>query len=203
MDLFLRPISVVGASGLATLEFLGGVGRLLVAAAVASRTALFSKRGLRYGWQNLWAQMDRVGVQSVPIVVLVVGCIGAIITLQIAPILRGYGQEPVVATVNQVAIFRELGPLIGAVVLTGFAGASIAAEIGTMVVGEEIEALTAVAIDPVRYLVVPRVLATAVMMVCLAVCADLAGVVGGMLTAKAFLGINFTSFWAARSSGPS
>ena len=195
MNLVLRPIAALGGFALAVLEFLGGVGHLLADAAVASRAALFGHRAVRYGWQNLWQQMDRVGVQSVPIVSLVLACIGAILALQIAPILRSYGQEKVVAQVNQVAIFRELGPLIGAVVLTGFAGASIAAEIGTMVVGEEIEALTAVAINPVGYLVVPRVIATTVMMVCLAVVGDLAGVVGGMLTAKAFLGMNFVSFW--------
>ncbi len=195
MQLVLRPIAALGNAALSGLSFVGGVGHLLADTSVASRPALLGRRGVKYGWQNLWQQMDRVGVQSVPIVALVVGCIGAIITLQIAPILRGYGQEPAVAQVNQVAIFRELGPLIGAVVLTGFAGASIAAEIGTMVVGEEVEALTAVAIDPVRYLVVPRVIATTVMMVCLAAVADLAGIVGGLVTAKAFLAINFESFW--------
>ena len=190
MPFLLRPITALGHFGLYLLSFLGGVGYLLADAVVASRAALFSRRGMRYGWQNLWLQMDRVGVQSVPIVALVLGCIGSIISLQIAPILRSYGQESQVATVNEVSILRELGPLIGAVVLTGFAGASIAAEIGTMVVGEEIEALTAVAIDPVRYLVVPRVIATTVMMVCLAVVGDLAGLVGGMFTAQVFLGIN-------------
>ncbi len=194
MDLLLRPISAVGGFGLNLLRFLGGLGYLLVDAAAAARSALFSRRGVRYGWQNLWTQMDRVGVQSIPIVALVLACIGAILALQIAPILRNFGQESLVANVNAVAILRELGPLIGAVVLTGFAGASIAAEIGTMVVGEEIEALTAVAIDPIRYLVVPRVIATAVMMVCLAVMGDLSGILGGMFTAQVFLKIDYHNF---------
>src|SRR6266404_5314690 len=138
--------------------------------------ALLSKRGRRLGWQNLWAQMDRVGVQSVPIVGLVLFCIGAILALQMAPILRDYGKIDSVADVISVAIFRELGPLVSAIVLTGFAGASIAAEMGTMVVSEEIEAMEAQAIQPIRFLVLPRVLATAVMMVCVAVVADLTGV---------------------------
>lgn len=194
MDLLFRPISTIGAFTLGLLRFLGGLGYLLADTVAAARVGLFSRKGVRYGWQNLWAQMDRVGVQSIPIVALVLACIGAILALQIAPILRNFGQEPLVANVNAVAILRELGPLIGAVVLTGFAGASIAAEIGTMVVGEEIEALTAVAIDPVRYLVVPRVLATTVMMVCLAVVGDLAGIVGGMLTAQFLLGIDYHNF---------
>ena len=194
MELITRPISAVGAAGRGLVSFLGGLGLLLSDAVVAAREGLFGKRGVRYGWRNLWAQMDRVGVQSIPIVVLVLGCIGAIIALQIAPILRSYGQEKQVAVVNQVAIFRELGPLIGAVVLTGFAGASIAAEIGTMVVGEEVEALTAVAIDPVRYLVVPRVVATTIMMVCLAVVGDLAGIAGGLVTGQVFLHINYHQY---------
>jgi phospholipid/cholesterol/gamma-HCH transport system permease protein len=190
MDVLLRPISALGAAATAALTFVGGLGHLLADTAVAARAGLFSRTGVRFGWQNLWLQMDRVGVQSVPIVMLVLACIGAIMSLQIAPILRSYGQESQVATVNEVSVLRELGPLLGAVVLTGFAGASIAAELGTMVVGEEIEALTAVAIDPIRYLVVPRVIGTTVMMVCLAVMGDLAGLGGGLLTSKLFLGIN-------------
>ena len=79
-------------------------------------------------------------------------------------------------------------------VLSGFAGASIAAELGTMVVSEEIEALEAEAIDPIRFLVVPRVFATTVMMVCIAVVGDLMGIFGGMLTAQFFLGINYHQY---------
>src|SRR5213078_3962952 len=146
----------------------------------ATRLALFSKRGRRLGWSNLWAQMVRVGVKSIPIVSLVLFCIGAILALQMAPILRTFGVLDRVADIISLAIFRELGPLVAAIVLTGFAGASIAAEMGTMVVSEEIEALEAHAINPIRFLVVPRVLATAVMMVCLAVVADLVGMSGGM-----------------------
>jgi len=91
-------------------------------------------------------------------------------------------------------MFRELGPLVSAIVLTGFAGASIAAEIGTMVVSEEVEALEASAIHPVRFLVVPRMLATTVMMVCLAVVGDLMGSIGGMLVSRAFLDVPFIQY---------
>src|SRR5206468_5501375 len=136
--------------------------------------------------QNLWAQMVRVGVKSVPIVVLVLFCIGAILALQMEPTLKQYGAVDRVADIISVAVFRELGPLVSAIVLTGFAGASIAAEVGTMVVSEEIEALEANAIEPTRFLVVPRVIATAIMMVCLAVVGDLMGVLGGLMTCKAF-----------------
>ena len=182
-----RPIRAI-------IEFLGGLTFLLLDTAVTIPGALLSKRGRRLGWQNLWAQMDRVGVQSVPIVALVLFCIGAILALQMAPILRDYGKIDSVADVISVAIFRELGPLVSAIVLTGFAGASIAAEMGTMVVSEEIEALEAHAINPIRFLVVPRVLATTIMMVCIAIVGDTAGIIGGLSVGQWFLGINHQQY---------
>jgi phospholipid/cholesterol/gamma-HCH transport system permease protein len=185
----LRPIRAV-------IEFIGGLSYLLLDALLTIPSALLSKRGRRLGWQNLWAQMDRVGVKSIPIVALVLFCIGAILALQMAPILREYGKVDSVADVISVAIFRELGPLVSAIVLTGFAGASIAAEVGTMVVSEEIEALEAHAINPTRFLVVPRVLATTVMMVCIAIVGDTAGIVGGLTVAQAFLGIGHQQYVA-------
>jgi phospholipid/cholesterol/gamma-HCH transport system permease protein len=194
MRLLFRPITALGASAIRGLEFLGGHGFLLRDTATAVPRALTDKRGRRLGWMNLWAQMVRVGVKSIPIVSLVVFCIGAILALQMEPVLKTYGATSNIADIISVAMFRELGPLVAAIVLTGFAGASIAAEIGTMVVSEEIEALEAGAISPIRFLVVPRVLATTVMMVCLAVVGDLMGVIGGMFTCRAFLGVSLLQY---------
>jgi phospholipid/cholesterol/gamma-HCH transport system permease protein len=195
MNFITRPITLLGAALNESLEFIGGVGYLFFDALLSTRRALVNKRGRRLGWANLWAQMVRVGVKSIPIVCLVLFCIGAILALQIAPILKTYGALPKLADIISIAMFRELGPLIGAIVLTGFAGASIAAELGTMVVSEEIEALEAEAIDPIRFLVVPRVLATIIMMICLAVVADLMGVAGGMVLAKLVLGVSFHQYF--------
>src|SRR5690606_31372156 len=133
----------------------------------------------------------RVGVKSIPIVSLVLFCIGSILALQMAPILKTFGMVSSVADIISVAIFRELGPLVSAIVLTGFAGASIAAELGTMTVSEEIEALHAQAIDPVRFLVLPRVLATTLMMICITVVGDLMGILGGLTMSQLFLGVGF------------
>ena len=184
-----RHISVIGAGTIGLLEFVGGLGYLLLDTAAAVRRGLFSKRGRRMGWRNLFAQMVRVGVRSIPIVSLVLFSIGAILVFQIAPVLKNYGALDRVSDIVSLAIFRELGPLVSAIVLTGFGGASIAAEMGTMVVSEEIEALEAQAIDPIRFLVLPRVLATLVMMVCVAVVGNLMGVFGGMVVASGSLGI--------------
>ena len=185
-----RPILLVGNRALAFLEFIGGIGYILADTASAVPGGLVDKQGRRLGWQNLWAQMVRVGVRSIPIVMLVLFCIGGILALQMSPILKVYGALDKVAFIISIAIFRELGPLVSAIVLTGFAGASIAAELGTMVVSEEIEALTAHAINPIRFLVLPRVLATTVMMICVGIVGDLMGVAGGHVVSTTLLGVN-------------
>ena len=183
------PLITLGQSAINALELIGGLGYLLLDTAKTVRRGLLWGRGRRTGWRNLWAQMVRVGVRSIPIVSIVLSSIGAILVFQMAPVLRDYGALDRVADIISVAVFRELGPLVSAIVLTGFAGASIAAEIGTMVVSEEIEALEAQAIHPIRFLVLPRVVATTVMMVCVAVVGNLMGVLGGMLVSAYSLGI--------------
>ena len=195
MTVLLRPIMTAGARLIAFLEFVGGLGFLLLDTALAIPRGLFRKRGRRLSWENLWAQMVRVGVRSIPIVMLVLFCIGAILALQMAPILREYGALDVTANIISIAVFRELGPLVSAIVLTGFAGASIAAEIGSMVVSEEIEALESEAISPVRFLVLPRVLATMVMMTCVAVVGDITGVAGGGVVSSEFLGVSGVQYF--------
>lgn len=194
MTFILRPIAVLGGRALALVEFLGGVGYLLRDSFAAIPRGLLAKRGRRLAWKNLWAQMVRVGVRSIPIVMLVLFCIGAILSLQMAPVLKGYGAIAQIADIISIATFRELGPLVSAIVLTGFAGASIAAEIGTMVVSEEIEAMEAEAISPVRFLVLPRVLATMLMMVCVAIVGDLTGVMGGLSVSRGLLGVSTTQY---------
>jgi phospholipid/cholesterol/gamma-HCH transport system permease protein len=190
----LRLLMVPLSAFISFIEFLGGVGLLVFDAAGNWRLALFSKRGRRLGWANLWTQMVRVGIQSIPIVYLVLFCIGAILSLQMFPTLKSFGIESTIPNILAIAVFRELGPLVSAVVLTGFAGASIAAEIGTMSVSEEIEALEAHAINPIRFLVFPRILATTLMMVCLAEVGDIAGTSGGLFVCGAFLDIGSTQF---------
>ena len=175
---------------LATFELVGAVTLLGALVFQWLHRALLLRR-VRFGFPASVAQMVRVGVRSISIVMLVSGCIGIILALQTSPSLRDFGQTDKVANLIAVAVFRELGPLVAAIVLTGFAGASIAAEIGTMVVGEEIEALESMALDPVRFLVVPRVVATTISLVLLAVIGDLTSVIMGGVTGVFFLDIPY------------
>ena len=180
--MIVRLLDEWGALWNRTFELIGGVSYLIRDVAVWLLRALAHRR-IRIGRTAVSTQMVRVGVRSIGIVMLVSACIGFILALQMQPPLADFGQTDKIANIIGVAVFRELGPLIAAIVMTGFAGASIAAEIGTMVVGEEIEALEAHALNPIRFLVVPRVLATTISLVLLTVIGDLTSVVfGGVMT---------------------
>jgi phospholipid/cholesterol/gamma-HCH transport system permease protein len=172
-----RLLERVGSQGEGLLAYLGGLGYL------ALDTLKYTVLGVavrpRIKTNETFFQMVRLGVRAIPIVVLVQTFVGMILAFQLAPVLADYGQEGKVGTVVAIAIFRELGPLISAIVLTGFAGAAIAAELGTMVVGEEIAAMRTSAIHPIRFLVVPRVIAAILMTISLTIIADIAGTAGG------------------------
>jgi len=173
-----RPLEILGGLLRGTLSFLGKLVWLAIDLATWIWRSLVKKK-VRFGRTAFITQMVRVGVKSTGIVILVSSSIGLILALQTAPSLDQFGQVDKVANLVGVAVFRELGPLIAAIVLTGFAGASIAAELGTMVVGEEIEALESMGLNPVRFLVVPRVLATTISLILLTVLADIVAVLAG------------------------
>jgi phospholipid/cholesterol/gamma-HCH transport system permease protein len=122
-----------------------------------------------------------VGVGAIPIISLITFFVGVIIALQGAYELQRLGAMQLVPPLVAISITRELGPLVTAIVVIGRSGSAFAAEIGTMRVTEELDALTTMALDPVAFLVVPKFLAMAVMMPCLAIWADLMGVLGGSL----------------------
>jgi phospholipid/cholesterol/gamma-HCH transport system permease protein len=146
-------------------------------------------------------QAMAVGVQALPIVSLITFFIGVIMALQGAYELRKLGAMQFVPALVAVAISRELGPLITAFVVIGRSGSAFAAEIGTMRVTEELDALETMALDPMAFLVAPKLIAMAIMVPCLAVWADLMGVVGGCafgVTGGGFSAISY--FTATRDS---
>lgn len=185
-----RTLGAIGTRWYELNEFIGSLYWLLFDSLVWVHRAVILRK-TRLGRAAFLTQMVRVGVRSIAIVSLVSGAIGFILALQTAPSLEQFGQVDKVANLVGVAVFRELGPLIAAVVLTGFAGASIAAEIGTMVVNEEIEALEAMALNPVRFLVIPRLASTALSLVLLTVIGDLCALIAGAFVGVVFLGIPY------------
>jgi phospholipid/cholesterol/gamma-HCH transport system permease protein len=183
----------VGERALGLIDHVGAAFWLLAAAAGWVAKSATSSR-VRIGRAAIITQIVRAGVRSVFIVSLVSGCVGLILAFQLSPPLDQFGQKELVANIIAVAVLRELGPLIGAIVLTGFAGASIAAEIGTMVVSEEVEALEASALDPVRFLVVPRVIAAIVSMTVLAVIASVVSIAASLGISVVVLEIPYTTY---------
>lgn len=189
----LTALDFVGGRVLGLLDHIGSA-VWLMAGALGWVGRSFVQRRVRIGKPAIVSQVIRVGVRSVFIVSLVSACVGLILAFQLSPPLDQFGQKELVANIIGVAVLRELGPLIGAIVLTGFAGASIAAEIGTMVVSEEVEALEAHALDPVRFLVVPRVIASVVSMTVLAVIASVVAIASSLLISVTVLEIPYTTY---------
>ncbi len=137
-------------------------------------------------WKDVWYTCEQVGVNALPIVALISFLLGIILAFQAAVPMRQFGAELFVADLVGLSILRELGPLMTAILLAGRSGAAFAAEIGTMKVNEELNALTTMGLDPVRFLVVTRILAALLMMPLLTLFADLIGILGGAITMITF-----------------
>lgn len=197
MKAVVRPVASLGqfiwTQMRGFLTMIGGMSLLFFETCSTTVKSVFV-RSQRISRDALVLQMVRVGVKAIPIVILVQLAVGMILPLQMFPKLDEFGQSEQIATINAIAAFRELGPLMTAIVLVGFAGASIAAELGTMVTTEEIEALVVSALSPVRFLVIPRLLATVVMMVLLTIIADVVMTGSGMLTSYT-LGIDPDAYY--------
>lgn len=190
---FLYPVALIGRRVMGIVSHTGEVFMLLLTSVRWIYRGLTQKR-YRLGRSAIISQVVRIGVRSIFIVVIVSGAVGLILALQLAPPLDEFGSKDKVANIIAVAVLRELGPLIGAIVLTGFAGASIAAEIGTMVVSEEIEALEAHALNPIRFLVVPRVIASTISMTMLGVMSSFAAIIASMGIAVTVLDIPYETY---------
>ena len=134
-------------------------------------------------------QMAHLGVDSLPIVSLTLGFAGAVMTLQIADVLTTYGAQSTVGGIIAIAMGRELGPVLVGVVLAGRVGAAITAELGAMKVTEQIDALRVMAVNPIGYLVVPRLLSCMAMVPLLAFYGILIGVLGGYFVATCVSGL--------------
>lgn len=171
-----------------TRSLIGFVGELVSALG----TAAMHPRSVR--WRDAVRVAESAGVNALPIIVLVSFLMGVIMAFQGAISLRRFGADIFVANLVGLAMLRELGPLMTAIILAGRSGSAFAAELGTMTVREEIDALKTMGLDPVRFLVVTRVIAAVVMTPLLTVFADLMGLIGGAVVMRSF-GIPLVTFY--------
>ena len=150
--------------------------------------------------QNTVEQMMAIGVKSLPITIVTAVFVGMAFSVQVVREFLKFGAVKMIGGVVGLAMWRELGPLLTAVVLAGRVGAAITAEIGTMKVTEQVEALEAMSQDPIDYLVIPRIIACTVMMPLLVGVADIAGFFGGLLVALGSQRINiYAYFYSAQT----
>ena len=179
-------VRFLAAIGAAFLGFLAAAGRLAIFAGLALATALTPP----FYFRAILLEMVNIGYFSLPVVGLTAVFTGMVLALQSYTGFSRFSAEGAVATVVVLSVTRELGPVISALMVAGRVGAAIAAEIGTMRVTDQIDALTTLSTDPLRYLVLPRLLAGIITLPVLVVIADIIGVFGGYLVGIYKLGFN-------------
>ncbi len=148
-----------------------------------------------YDIKNTFGQMLEMGVKSVPVVVITAIFTGMVLALQTYTGFKRFGAEALVGTVVALSMTREMGPVLTGLIVTGRAGAAMAAELGTMRVTEQIDALETLATNPVKYLVVPRFIAGLIMLPALTVISDMIGILGGYLITVKYFGVSSTIYW--------
>ncbi len=166
--------------------------RFVGEAALAGARVLVRPRRMR--WRTTLREVQIGGFEALPIIGLTAFLLGVVVAYQGADQLRHYGANVFVVDLVGYAMLREFAPLISAIIIAGRSGSAYAAQIGTMVITEEVDALRTLDIDPIELLVLPKVLALAIALPLLTVWADLTGVVGGMVMASSQLGIGFFEF---------
>ena len=181
----------LGSLGKKTLGFLEEVGQVfnLLLGIIKSIPAIPRSRKL------ILFQMEHIGVNSLPLVIIIAVFTGAVSAWQAAYQLKGIAPLSFLGAATSRAIITELGPVLTGIVIAGRVGASIAAELGTMKVTEQIDALETMAISPVRYLAMPRFLASILMMPVLVIFANTIAVFGSYLVSNYFLGVSFDVFF--------
>src|SRR5216684_1472562 len=191
----MQLVSQIGGSVTNGLAYVGSLASL--GGRAAYYTVVAPLRGKPLRLQRAVTQAMDVGVRALPILSLITFFIGLILALQSAYELRKFGAINYVASAVAISMSRELGPLITAIVVIGRSGSAFAAEIGTMRVTEEIDALETMAIDPIHFLVTPKFVAMMIMLPCLTIWANSMGILGGALFGVAQAGFTVQRYITA------
>jgi phospholipid/cholesterol/gamma-HCH transport system permease protein len=185
-----NPLAPIGNSAIATCRQVGGVFSMMGAIFIR----FFPPR---LDGKETWRAFYKVGVKSFPIVAVTAVLVGAIMVIQAASYVEKYGAYSLLGWGAGFSILREVGPILIGLMFSGRVGANTTAELGTMKVTEQVDALRALAIDPIAYLVMPRFLAMVVMLVLLVVIGDLTAILGGALTSDLLVGVSPRLFFAS------
>jgi phospholipid/cholesterol/gamma-HCH transport system permease protein len=190
-----RPESTLSQIGRATLEFVSELAKVFgfLGASVLAALGLL-KEPKTGNWRHVVPTLERVGADAIPIVVLINFLVGFVMAFQGATQLKQFGANLFVADLVGLSVTRELGPLMTAIILCGRSGASFAAELGSMSVAEEIDALRTMGFGPICYLVLPRTLALVLALPLLTLIGDLVGMLGGLVVGIGSLGLTVSGY---------
>jgi phospholipid/cholesterol/gamma-HCH transport system permease protein len=186
------PVRRIGAAVLPMIASLRAIGATTARVAHALVEGLVRRRGLRLDRTVL--ELDQAANGGLPIVALIAFLLGLILAMQAWVQLRVWGAEIYIADMVGVSVLTEIGPLMTAIVLAARSGSSNAAQLGSMVVGEEVDALRQMGVDPIRFLVVPKVLALGFSVLGLCIVFDVVAICGGALFAWSVAGIEPAAF---------
>jgi len=187
-------VHALAALGMSALQALAGLGRFALFALAAFRIA-FTEPSSWLRWRQIGPQLYAVGAASVGVVAITGGFIGMILALEGYDQFAAIGQEQRIGGVINAAVTKQIGPVLAAVMLAGRVGGSLAAELGSMRVTEQLDAMRAMASDPVRTLVVPRVVACLLMTPILTIYSDFVGSMGAWAIATGYFGITNADYW--------
>lgn len=149
----------------------------------------------RMHWRSFFAAIETTGYHAIPIIALLTFLIGVVLAYQMGIQLTKYGANIYIVDLLGLAVFREFGPLITAIIVAGRTGSAITAQIGAMKINEELDALRTMGVLPYELLVVPKVVALMIVVPLLTVLADIFGVFGGMMMSKHYLALSYTDFF--------
>jgi phospholipid/cholesterol/gamma-HCH transport system permease protein len=183
-----RPVGTIGRHALAVAREVGGIA--ILTAQVGRALAPPSMDG-----RELVRNLHKMGNRSVPIVALTAFFVGGIMVIQSGVFVERFGATGLVGWGAGYAIFREVGPILIALMFSGRVGSNNTAELGTMTVTEQLDGLRALAIDPIRYLIVPRVVAMTVTLLALTILGNLIALAGGALFSSVLLDIAPSTFY--------
>ncbi len=190
-------IGIVGAKTIGGVSNMGRFARFVWQSMIASLRSCSSS----HTYPLIWTQMNIIGVRSVPVVMITGAFVGMTLAVQAYDQLAGMGLEEHLGVLINISVVKELGPVLAAVMLAGRIGGALTAELGTMNVTEQIDAIRSMGTDPIRYLVVPRLLACLLLTPVLIIYADLMGIIGGYFVAVVQLGINSRAYWNFSANG--
>ncbi len=191
---------MIAALGVRTIQsaiHAGHFGRFAWRSVVTSARSSMAPRT----YSLVWNQMNLIGVRSVPVIMITGAFVGMTLAVQAYDQLAGMGLEEHLGVLINISVVKELGPVLAAVMLAGRIGGALTAELGTMNVTEQIDAIRSMGTDPVRYLVAPRVLACLLLTPVLIIYADLLGIIGGALVSFLQFHINSKAYWDLSAYG--